>query len=807
MPAACHNLVVQPNRTAFFDNQTDATACGGTTTAGGVTAPNFIGVGGPGTPTVIAAVMQPLLAQFPSPSPNLPSLVNNFTYPFTQPSTDDYGQMRVDQTLSDKDSLFVRYTIQNTTQTQPTAFPQFASSAYSRNQFLTLSENRIFSQALLNTFRTSFSRTYLNWVLADAPGVNSPQLSLVQGLDMGDISITNYTTIGAAGTSPRLEKQNIFTWSDDVYYTRGHHAFKFGTLINHYQQEIVNSQSYTGIANFTTLGTFLAGNANFIRALTPGSKLNRTYHFNTVGFYAQDDWRVLPRLTLNLGLRYEFNTSPVEANGQFSVIKNLATDTAPVVSATTFLNPSLKNFSPRVGFAWDVTGNGKMAVRGGFDYLYDLVDLQTGANLLQTQIATPPFSNRLQANNFNLADPVTGGLPFKFPASTSSLAYRPTQWNMNQPAMFVYNLSVERQLPFEMSLSVTYAGSEGRHLMQEREGNPVIPQGIPLGGACVVRPAGQPINTASMVDNNSATACFLPADAVNSRRNLNFGSTDYFVSGGTSNYNALQVGLIKRMSKGLQLQSSFTWSKMLDNNTNITGEFASGNSSYGIDPLHPSLDYGPSLTDVTDVWKLNAIYQIPKIMSAEGLVAKLLNGWWASGILSLQSGLPFSPDLNTNRSASGVGGGTGGLDRPDLVAGRNSYNIVHGASTANGTDPCPTAGLPLGTPNLYFDPCAYTIPTAGFLGTAGRDMLRGPGFGELDFSVVKDTKLGLLGESGALQFRAEIFNITNHANFSLPNRVTYAGNTSVQSPTSTAGVISTTSGTSRQVQLALKVLF
>jgi hypothetical protein len=826
MPAACHNLVVQPGGTAFIDNQADATACGGTTTAGGVTTPNLIGAGGSGTPppTVIAAAIQPSLALYPNP--NLSGAKNNFTYPFDQPSSDNYGQLRVDQTISNKDNLFVRYTIQNTTQTQSTAFPQFASGAYSRNQFITVSESHIVSANVLNTVRTSLSRTNLIWPFDDAPGVNGPQISLVAGVDMGTITPgSGITGIGASGTDPRLEKQNIFTGSDDIFYTRGRHAFQFGTLVNHYQQEILNGNSYAGTAAFANLTAYLEGQTQSIHALTPSAALNRIYHFDTIGFYGQDDWKVLPRLTLNLGLRYEFDTTPNEMNGHYSVIKNLATDTGPVFSTKTFLNPSLHNFSPRVGFAWDVKGDGKTAVRGGFDLLYDLLDTQTGANLLQTQIATPPFSNRLQAVG------VAFTLPLTFPANPSSLAYRPTQWNINQPSLLAYNLAIERQLPFSMALTVAYAGSGGRHFMQEREGNPTIPQGVPgtVSGApaCVLRPAGQAVNTASEIDGPGATACFLATDAgptpigspvipgvTGSRTNGNFGSTDYFVSGGSANYNALQVGLVKRLTQGLQIQSAYTWSKSLDNNLNITGEFTNNGTSYGEDPLHPRTDYGPSYTDVTQVWKLNGIYQFRKFGSGEGVVGKLLSGWWMSGILSLQSGRPFTPVLNSNLSQSGVGGSAGSVDRVDLVPGRSISSITHGVSTSNGVNPCPTAGQPLGTASLYFDPCAFLVPTVGFFGDTERGLLRGPGFANLDSSLVKDTRLGFLGESGMLEFRAEIFNITNHPNLFLPVKTVYTGlnptggvPVATQAPITTAGNISSTAGTSRQVQLALKILF
>ena len=771
-PAACHTV----------NNIVDNQACLGATS--------------PGTTSVVSAI-QPVLALIPSPN-----LANNqFTFPFTQPSADNYGQMRVDQTLSDKDNMFVRYTIDNTTQVQPTAYPQFWTNAASRNQFLTLAENHIFSPALLNSFRSSFSRTNLIWTLANLPGMDSPQLSMVAGLPMGDISVTGLTTIGSSGTAPRLHKQNIFTWSDDVFYTRGHHALKFGTLINRYQQEIVNGQSYTGIANFTSLTSFLGGTPNYIRALTPGSALNRAYHFSTAGFYVQDDWRVLPTLTLNLGLRYEFSTTPYEVNGRYAVIKDPTTDTAPVISPQVYQNPTMKNFSPRLGFAWDIFGNGKTALRGGFDYLYDLIAPQVGEDLLQSQIATPPFSQRLQGNNVAFTTPLV------FPSNPSSLAYRPTQYYINQPALLTYNLTLEQQLPFDMVATIAYAGSGGRHLMRETEANPAIPQGIRQGGACIARPTGQAVNTASMVDNSSATACWLPGDAANFRVNSHFGSTDYFTTGGSSVYNALQFGLIKRLTKGLQIQSSYTWSKASDDNLNVTGEVLQQNNSYPTDPFNPRTDWGPSNTDITQVWKLNVLYQFPNVKSSNEVVSKLLNGWWTSGILSMQTGLAFTPDLGSNTSFSGIGGGTGGLDRPNLVAGRSISSITSGTTAGCGSGANQIlGGRKLGDPSLYFDPCAFTVPTQGFLGNTGRSILRGPGFANLDFSLVKDTALRALGESGMIEFRAEIFNITNHPNFSLPNRVTYAS-VGATTPAANVGQILSTSATSRQVQLALKIIF
>ena len=182
----------------------------------------------------------------------------------------------------------------------------------------------------------------------------------------------------------------------------------------------------------------------------------------------------------------------------------------------------------------------------------------------------------------------------------------------------------------------------------------------------------------------------------------------------------------------------------------------------------------------------------------------LLNGWWTTGILSLQKGYVFTPALGSNRSFSGVNGGGAGIDRPNLVPGRSHDNVVQGATAGCLGVP---AGRNLGGPDLYFDPCAFTIPAAGFLGTAGRDILYGPGFANLDFSLAKDTPIRFLGEGGRLEFRTEIFNLLNRPNFDIPSRTVFSAQADVEQPVLNVGRINNTATTSRQIQFALKILF
>jgi hypothetical protein len=224
------------------------------------------------------------------------------------------------------------------------------------------------------------------------------------------------------------------------------------------------------------------------------------------------------------------------------------------------------------------------------------------------------------------------------------------------------------------------------------------------------------------------------------------------------------------------------------------------------------LDRGPSSFDVTHNWSFNTIYRLPQLSSSGG-VGGILNGWWMSSVLRFRTGLPFTPVLGSNRSRSGAYEGPGGLDRPNLVPGIKASEITSGVS--RGCDHIP-AGTPVGTPNLWFDPCAFTLPAPGFLGTAGRNMLRGPGLFNLDFSLSKDTPLGFLGEDGRLEFRAEFFNILNHANFATPEvgvadtpaaAVIFPGAATGERRLTTVGEILKTSTQSRQIQFGLKFLF
>lgn len=720
-----------------------------------------------------AAVVQPIANLFGKFAyPNLPSLTpgrpaDRFGWIFNQPTSENYGQMRIDQNFSAADTFFGRYTIDDTQTTHATGlYPAFHNPWSSRSQFLTLSENHVFSPSLLNTARASFSRTNLQTnSLSGISNATYPGTSLVCAanytpncLQIGSVAVSGLSAFSPDVSSPSDEKQNIFSFSDDAFLSRGRHSLKLGTLINHYQQDIFQLFQYVGGLTFSNVPNFLAGRALQYNLEDPNrSNENKYITYNSLGFYGQDDVR-LGRVTLNLGLRYEFITVPREVHGVESALLNPTTTDTPnsAVLGPMFKNPSLHNFSPRLGFAWDIFGTGKTSLRAGFARVYDLGNI--GSAVVQDAIGTPPFSQQIV-----VANPATLTLPLPIAGGGPPLI-RTINYNIGQPTMLQYNLSIEQQMPGQMALTVAYAGSRGSNLWQVGDANPRTPA------------TRNPETWAVNVTNGLASG-------KSPRLNPNLGSIVYLNTAGDSWYNSLQVSLEKRLSHGFQFQSSYTWSKSLDDTQGQLPNDTNGTYPlFASDPFNLMVDKGPSSFDIAQNWHFNLIYRVPDL-SRSAALGKLVNGWGMSGIVGIQSGYPFSPLLANDQSGAGVNGGGASINRPDRAANFNAGSVITG-SIAH-----------------WFDPSMFALPAAGTLGSVSRGLLRGPALANLDWSFTKDTGLRYLGEQGRLQFRAEFFNILNHPNFAVP---------AVLNPFApTAGQISSTvPGTdSRRVQLALKLLF
>jgi outer membrane receptor protein involved in Fe transport len=762
----------------------------------------------------------PLLALIPLPDPGstfAPGSPPVQTFNDHNSLGENYGQMRFDQTFSDKDSFFARYTIDNAIQNETVGdFSYFREAPTARNQWITLAENHIFSPFLFNAVRFSFSRTNAFIIEANVglPGGTGPQL--VPGFDTGVVDLNgpgggNYAEFGSVNAAPTTyNRQNIYTLSDDLNWIHGKHAFKFGVLLNRFNEASQATNSFNGQIIYSTVSDFLQANPLQVEFPPTFSTENRDFIYNTYGLYAQDDWRVKPRLTVNLGLRYEFMNTPHELNGRQSRQINDFTD--PFTLGPVIQNNSLKNFSPRVGLAYDLFGNGKTAIRGGGGIYYDLGNI--GTALGQTANGSLPYAGLVDVNPIantpnpcpvvnNTTPPQTctpsiesweastlgttaNGFPLPIPDQVRSF-YTPTtlgvftptfiDYNWKSSYMIQYNASVQQQLPWNMALGVAYVGNHGVHLPMVRDGNPIPPTSFgPCGDPASVCVGGQ--------------VPFWDSSAPNyTNLNPNFGSDINVATVATSRYNALQVVLQKRAGHGLELEAAYTRSRVIDETqgqSNVQDCQTSG-GLLGTYPLNTSVDRGPACFNILNNWEINVLYHIPQFVKSNGFLSKATNGWFISSIVSIQSGQPFSPLIGTNRSNSGVlQGGQG--DRPDINT--PALLAAYPCTSQPGQPPAgnnPCAYTPVvynpktvitGDPNNWYNGAMFSLPpectgpgltncstSVGQLGTALRNSLTGPPERNWDFSLVKDTKLGFLGEGGNLEFRAEFFNVINHPNF------------------------------------------
>ena len=361
--------------------------------------------------------------------------------------------------------------------------------------------------------------------------------------------------------------------------------------------------------------------------------------------------------------------------------------------------------------------------------------------------------------------------------------------------MVQYNLTIQQQLPWQMALTASYIGSQAQHLFQVRNANYVQPvgeaDGLPINGCW------NATKTADVLPGANG-ACAVGFSSIGPYRvNPAFGVFQLNQSEGRSYYNSLQINLNKRLTQGLLFQFAYTYAKLLDTGQ---GEFSSESPTELTqfnNLVSQSLDRGPASFDVTHNLRANAIYQLPSLNNGNKFVRGIANGWWISTIISAQSGFPITPQLGSDRA---LAGDTYAFLRPDIGPSFNASTVVEGKVSQ------------------WFNPTMFSLPAAGTYGDAGRGILRGPGLFDTDFSVVKDTKAPFLGEAGVIEFRAEVFNLLNHANFALPVATVWSSatpSTVAAGPIGSAGIpafgtagqITSTVTNSRQIQLALKVIF
>jgi hypothetical protein len=691
---------------------------------------------------------------------------------------EDFGTLRADYTLSDIDTLTFAYTIDDGTNLTPAADPLFASYLKLRAQVASIQETHVFSPRILNTFRAGFSRAAFDF---DAPLVTSfpSSLSFVTGnggpggfVIGGGVTTTGASAITSAGPNNAANvwnRRNLFTYQDDLQVTLGKHQLTFGVWLQPVQDNEDTASRQLGQASFTSLTTFLQGTTSSFQVVPAPTELGFRSFFGA--WYVEDNIRLRRNLTLRLGLRDEFTNGWNEVKDRAA---NYITDatgvlqTAPLVGHSVFTqNNATHLWGPRAGLAWDVFGNGKTAVRAGFGIYYSLID-----DLSFLLNSLPPYNGSASFSNLSLPSllPIVSGVrPLPscgpgVPTPCTTFAPQGVQPNAQTPAANEWNFAVEQQLDRNTSLRVAYVGSFGYHGLLNIDPNSIPAQVCATASGCQ---AGGNGTTRSTVPQGTV---YVPVSAT--RPNQYLGAGFFWYTEGNSSYNSLQLDVSRRFSRGLEFRANYTWSKNLDINSALTGAQASNQAQMVMNRFDLRQDWGPSALNAGQQVSLSGRYELPWGHN------RLTSGWQLNAITTLLSGFPLTPQIGSNRS------GDGDTRNPD----RPSFN------------PSFSGPIVEGSPNQWFNPNAFVLPPAGTFGNAGRSILIGPGLADLDLSVFKN--IGLK-EGMNLQVRTEFFNALNHPNFGTPNAIVFSNGAA----SSTAGLITSTATTSRQIQFGMKLTF
>ena len=754
--------------------------------------------------------VQPLLNLWPQSSTEACTPACGIAEYFSSPLQtirEDFGTVRVDHIFSQKDSLAGVYTIDDGGDVTATPANPFSSDILNlREQVLSLEETHIFSPSLLNTARFGFSRAGYFFTGEPTPGTPAAGVpGFLAGLPVGAVVVGGsaasnpQATIGLAGSNNGSNlhiARNLFTYEDRVTMTKGRHQLSFGAWFQRFQSNEIIALSQYGQATFASLATFLQGTtSSFLFDPAP----TKMYWRSLFGaFYAEDVFRVSPKLTISLGFRDEFSTGWNEAHDHASnyTFTNGVINSQPRIGGSLFTTNNAKFLpQPRIGVAWSPFGS-KTVVRAGFG-MYN--DLQDALGYRADQNA--PFNPTYSIANFKVSSfPVDPAAPVP---ATAKLVPGGVQPDMETPTLISWSLRVDRELSPNTVLTVGYVGSHGYHELIGIDANEPVPVICPAAPCPAVYPtvnpnATPPVTIATGFPAGSplagapvpAGSFYIPAGAP--RANPTIANTWTWFSVGNSSYHALQVDLRRRFSHGLSVRGVYTFSKALDDGDSLNQTTAGNAPGLVSNPFNLAADKGLATYDARNVGVVNVLYELPFgrgqsfAHDVEGWRDKLVSGWMVSSIVTAQSGFPFTPQLSYNPSNNG-----------------DTRNPVRPFLNPNFTGP-----VVLGNPNQWFNPNAFIAPpsTSGFYGNLGRDTYIGPGLATWDFSVLKNTRIR---ESLNLQFRAEIFNLLNRANFNTPNLIVFTPPTAAN-PTGlsgTAGAITSTSTTARQVQFALKLLW
>jgi hypothetical protein len=707
---------------------------------------------------------------------------------------ENFYAVKVDHQISTKNNLAFRYVMDQATEKNPwpgtgsqTSVPVLLNveSLPEKNQYGTLQDRHIFSDHLINV--ASISAVLAHEKVVDT--YNQPNATNIVSMmswvggqtpqrPAGALGISGLSSLQPISSYNALKlDENTFTEQDEVDWIHGGHSFKFGGVVARIECNCgwqsgaggtyTFAASTVGGAPYSPLESFLTANPGpngtfSSRYPTLTDWLHGSRETTVSGFF-QDDWRVRKNLTLNLGIRDDYVTNPSDSTNKIYTILDPAGG-GPLTHVPHIYqgNPSTRNIDPRVGLAWDVFGDQKTSLRSGFGLYHSLIYPREYTDMLSQTYPDATFSQF----NATFPNPFVGGWA-SAPPSTFATGGGATAGNLvspysTTPYNMEYNLTLERQLPKGLTTSLGYVGSAGVHLTLNIDTNDTLPTSILSNGLQYRATMNNPVPDA------------------------NFGGIVMMTPNGNSHYNAVVATVTRHVGRGIQLQSSYTFASCIDWGSSAHPEGGGGWDVGNDTPMHitPALpswyNKGPCSFSVRSSWIGNAVIPLPFRGN------QLKEGWQIGLITSAKDGNPVTPLV--------------GFDRANL----NSHYSSDAALERPNPNPSFTGPLIEGNPTHWFNPNAFAVQPIGYIGTVSRDTIPGPNIVDTDISLIKDTRIPKFGESNAVQVRADVFNIFNHTNFSLPAVSLFSGPTTVNP---SAAEITVTATPSRQAQLSVRYLF
>ena len=699
----------------------------------------------PGEEVSVAPEVQPYLALYPLPNGRRFGDGTAASIRQLSDRTDEtYAAGKLDLILDPATQLSARYTFDDAASRTPDPMDLWVFGLDSNDHFLHAQLRHVHSPSTLSTWRAAFSRVDN---FENSTTTVPAELSFVDGQPMGSITVNGLSNMGGfqARARPRRFILESYQLSTSLVRTSGSVTTRLGAGYDRVRFNQRSDLSAVGSYTFDSLALLLNARPRIAEVMQPGSDTVRGWRYSQYFGFVQHEFRARERLHVSLGVRYEAVSTPTEVNGKIAVLRDFVNDSQTTLGGPLWKNPSKDNLAPRISMAWDPVGDSRTVIRAGGGIFFDLLGSR---ELTIAGVRTPPLFNRIlvfgRPRFPDILQAAGGRNPSK---SMDGLDY-----NLNQPYVARWQVNLERELSPGTVVRAGYSGARGIHLFgQLISVNSPIPE-VQSGGRLFF-PQGSPYLN--------------PAFSRIGLRRTQFNSF----------YQGLTLSVQSRVGDRFSVRGKYTWSRSIDEASNHTF-----NDFVASDQVPTVWNYRANrgLSDFDQDHVFAASFSWSLWPGDRSAIGALLGGWELHSLAQANAGTPFAPRVGFDRARLRPGFGDVG-QRPDLVAGRAAADIIRG------------------DPARYFDPGAFSLPEAGYLGNLGRGTLRGPGVFALDLALHKEL---YSNERQSVQLRGEAFNLTNHPNFQVPSgRALF---TRSGGRIGSAGRITSTSTTSRQVQLALR---